>query len=318
MKIITHEEISRLNISGEKMFNWVDETLYSKRLDILPPKLSLKPENEVFFNIMPTIIPNQKIAGVKVVNRYPDRTPVLDSQILLYDLENGNCKALMDGNYITTARTGAVAAHSIRLFAVPEFFTIGMIGLGNQGRAVVKVLAALYPDRKLRFKLKRYKKQHEIFAEYLKKIFTNEVEILYTTSYEETIQESDIIISSVTYFDNDIISDLSLFKPGCLLIPIHTRGFMECDRVFDKVYADDQGHVENFKYFKNYNFFSEVTDVLLGNSPGRESLEERIIVYNIGLAVHDIYFASSIYDMLSNSTIEEKDLLSPTQKFWFK
>ena len=64
---------------------------------------------------MPVILPSINYGGVKLVTRYPKRNPSLDSEILLYDLKTGENVALMDGNWITTMRTGAVAAHSIRL-----------------------------------------------------------------------------------------------------------------------------------------------------------------------------------------------------------
>ena len=40
--------------------------------------------------------------------------------------------------------------------------------------------------------------------------------------------------------------------------------------------------------------------MLLGNKPGRESDDQRIIAYNIGIALHDMVFASKIYDMLAD------------------
>ena len=83
----------------------------------MPAKISMKPKEDIFYNVMPSLLPQFQSGGVKIVTRYPGRTPALDSQIILYDYETGKIKALMDGNYITTMRTGAVAAHSIKLFS---------------------------------------------------------------------------------------------------------------------------------------------------------------------------------------------------------
>ena len=57
--------------------------------------------------------------------------------------------------------------------------------------------------------------------------------------------------------------------------------------------------------------------VLLGDNPGRETNDERILCYNIGLGLHDAFFASHLYDILQ----ERDDLPSFTQdketsKFW--
>ena len=50
---------------------------------------------------------------------------------------------------------------------------------------------------------------------------------------------------------------------------------------------------------------------------GREDDRERILVYNIGLSIHDVYFASNIYNMLKDSReIENFDFEEPTEKFW--
>ena len=42
----------------------------------------------------------------------------------------------------------------------------------------------------------------------------------------------------------------------------------------------------------------EDEEVLKGATPGRESDTERILSYNIGLGLHDVLYASRIYDML--------------------
>jgi len=148
VKIIDFKQLSEMNISEIEKIKWVNEALCVKKTSILPAKLSLKPEKEIFYNVMPTIIPSLNVAGVKIVNRYPKRFPTLDSQIMLYDLDTGNLKAILDGNFITTARTGAVAAHSVNLFAKKNFKSIGFVGLGNQGRSALKAILSQFFNKK--------------------------------------------------------------------------------------------------------------------------------------------------------------------------
>lgn len=317
MKILTHKDIINLNIEPIQCYEWVSDMLENKDRVILPAKISMKPTEEIFYNVMPSLLPQYNGGGLKVVTRYPSRKPALDSQIMLYDYENGDIKALMDGNYITTMRTGAVAAHSIKLLGKKDFSVIGIIGLGNQARATMKVLLALFPNRKILLKLMKYKDQHLLFKEYIKKLPNSEnIEFGICDSYTDTIKGSNIIISSVTYFDKDICED-DCFDEGCLIVPIHTRGFMNCDLFFDKVYADDTGHVRGFKYFNQFKKFAEVSDVLNGDTEGRLNDTERIIVYNIGLSMHDIYFAEKIYQIAQIKKVgQEISLDSPKEKFW--
>lgn len=317
MKILTHSDIIDLNIEPIQCYEWVSSMLKNKGDVILPAKISIKPTEEIFYNVMPSLIPQYNCGGLKVVNRYPSRKPALDSQIMIYDYNTGNIKAIMDGNYITTMRTGAVAAHSIKLLGKRNFSKIGIIGLGNQARATLKVLLSLFPNRKFVLKLMKYKEQHLLFQKYIES-FTNSknVEFVMCDSYNDTVKGSDVIISSVTYFSKDICED-NCFDEGCLVVPIHTRGFMNCDLFFDKVYADDTDHVKGFKYFNKFNKFAEVSDVLNGVSEGRIDDTERILAYNIGLSMHDIYFAEKIYEIANEKQMgKEISLDSPKEKFW--
>lgn len=317
MKILTHMDIMNLNIEPIQCYQWVSNMLKIKNQVILPAKISMKPTKEVFYNIMPSLLPQYNVGGVKVVTRYPLRNPALSSQIMLYDYNSGDIKALIDGNYITTMRTGAVAAHSIQLLGRKDFSCIGLIGLGNQARATLKVLLSLFPNKNIKLKIMKYKDQHLLFQDYIKKLSNSDkVQFVLCNSYSDTVKGSDIIISSVTYFDKDICKD-ECFDEGCLVVPIHTRGFMNCDLFFDKVYADDTEHVKGFKYFNQFKRFAEISDVLNGLEEGRVNDIERIIVYNIGLSIHDVYFAEKIYKMAQLKGIgQEVSLNSPKDKFW--
>ena len=312
MKIITFEDILKLNISPFECFEWVSSAIEEKKKALLPAKISLKPEIEgVFYNTMPVILPSINYGGVKLVTRYPKRNPSLDSEILLYDLKTGENVALIDGNWITTMRTGAVAAHSIKLLANPEFSVIGFIGLGNTARATLKVLLSIFPEKYFKIKLKKYKNQHELFQQVFAK-YPN-VTFLYYDTMEEVIKGSEVVVSAATVFEEDVCSD-DCFDEGVLLVPIHTRGFTNCDLFFDKVFADDTNHVKGFKNFNQFKSFAEISDVVLKNVCGREDKKERILVYNIGIALHDMYFAGKIYEKMKEC--EEISLNAPTKKFW--
>ena len=64
----------------------------------------------------------------------------------------------------------------------------------------------------------------------------------------------------------------------------------------DKIFADDKSHVREFKYFDKFKSFNEIEKVLRLEIKGREDNQERILSYNIGIALHDLYFAKMIYN----------------------
>lgn len=320
MKIIGFEDIQSLNISPVDCYKWVCDMIVHKKDSYLPPKTHMAMPGNIFCNVMPCIIGKDCVSewgGVKIVSRYPERTPSLDSRIILFNTITGEFLALMDGNWITAMRTGAVAAHSVITFAKSDYNTISMIGLGNVARATLIVLASLV-HKPLNIKIFRYKDQAEEFEKRFKEFENLQFSIV--DSIEESIKGSDVIISCATYFENDIAQD-EWFDEGVLVVPVHTRGFTNCDLFFDKVFADDTGHVDHFKNFSKFRHYSEVGDVINNESPGRENDTERILAYNIGISVHDINYAGHIYKMFENNpqlfnSLIDVDMKTPDEKFW--
>lgn len=149
------------------------------------------------------------MGGVKAVTRYPERKPSLDSKILLFNADSGEFLALMDGNWITAMRTGAVAAHSVLHLAKKDWKTVGMIDLGNVARASMLVLAAM-AEQEICVKLLRYKDQAEDFQNRFKDY--ENLRFTIVDSVEECIKGSDVIISCATYFEKDIARTNGLMR----------------------------------------------------------------------------------------------------------
>lgn len=312
MKVITFDTIAGANISPIECYKWAEEMIAHKNNTLLPPKISMKPLDGMFCNVMPSVVENR--GGVKVVTRYPERVPSLDSFLVLFDVETGENLAIMDANWITAMRTGAVATHSILHLAKPDFCEIGIVGLGNTARSALLMLASVIPNKKMHIKLLRYKNQAEDFANRFKSFKNLSFSVVETP--EDLVKGSDVIISAATYMPVDLCAD-EYYDEGVLVVPIHTLGFTNCDLFFDKIFADDYEHVKHFKNFDKFKSFAEVCDVVNGNAKGRENNRERILAYNIGLSIHDINYAARIYDLLKDvPNLPTIELNAPTDKFW--
>ena len=236
----------------------------------------------------------KKYFGLKLVSRIEGQTPTLKSDITLYDAETGRLLAVMDGDWITAMRTGAVAALAARTFQRESVATYSMIGLGNIARAVALCLIADNSHRHITIRLMRYKDQAERFVERFKAYDQVKFEIIEDKT--AFVSEADVLISCVTVATELLFPDDSLFKEGVTVIPVHVRGFQNCDLFFDKVFGDDTGQIQKFKYFNQFRAYDEIHHVLQGKNPGRTHNEERILSYNYGIALHDIVFASKIYE----------------------
>ncbi len=314
--LLQHHDIAGAGITPGQCVDWVVDSFSMKYNATLPPKISVHPQGDDFFNTMPCLLPEcYGRFAMKEVYRIEGREPALGSDIFLYDSKNGNLLAILDGDWITNMRTGAVAALSARLFKKSGTNTYSFIGLGNTARAAALCIIADNPGKQLTFRVMKYKDQAQSFIERFK-CYDN-VKFKVIDEINDFVAGAEILISCITAARGLICDDDSLYQPGMLLIPVHTRGFQNCDLFFDKIFGDDTGHVQGFKYFSRFRQYDELSHVLLSENPGRESDDERIICYNIGLGLHDAVFASRIYDMLSNNEgISSFEQDKETSKFW--
>jgi ornithine cyclodeaminase/alanine dehydrogenase-like protein (mu-crystallin family) len=219
----------------------------------------------------------------------------------------------MDADWITAMRTGAVAASAINHFQNSNASEYSIIGLGNTARATLLCLVESNPGKTFKIKILAYKDQADLFISRFSSYSNIDFSIVY--SNEGLIEGTDVIISCVTAA-NDIIGEDRWYKEGVLVIPVHTRGFQNCDLFFDKIFVDDIGHVKDFKYFNKFKSCEEFSKVLLEEVPGRSNDEERILAYNIGIALHDTYFASEIFRRLSGLSPDIDINDSNLSKFW--
>lgn len=299
MKRITEQHIERLGISNSQCIDWVTESFKLKYESQLPAKMSVHPQGIDFYTTMPCLLPTLfDTFGVKVVSRIKGRQPALKSEIYLYQASTGELMAIVESDWITAMRTGAVAALAIKTFQKNDSSIYSFMGLGSTAHATMKCLSELISDKsKIQIKLLKYKNQAEIFCSDFSHL---NLKMNVVDDVKSLIKDSDVVISAITETTELICEDNDVFKEGVLVVPIHTRGFQNCDLFFDKIFADDTDHVKGFKYFSQFKEFDEIGRVLLGKSKGRENNKERILSYNIGLGLHDVYFAKKIYDLYSD------------------
>lgn len=315
MRIITFKDIYNLNLDKNLFFDWAKETFLNKYSTLLPAKTSIHYyDGEGFVNTMPAIIPSINAYGVKVVSRNPKSVPTLKSNLMLFDLSNNDLLGIMDADYITAFRTGATAALAIETLASDDYSTVALIGLGNICRAFVLVLLNHVKNKTITFKLYLYEGTDNGIIELLSQFKNIKIETY--DNIKDTIINSDVVVSCVTYAKDDLAKP-EWFKKGCLLVPVHTRGFLNCDLEFDRIIIDDHNHCKDFRNYSKFKNLHELGEVLKDKSLGRANNKERIIAYNIGLSILDITFAKKIYDLLKD-TKEDIAVSGTKPLYWVK
>jgi ornithine cyclodeaminase len=97
-----------------------------------------------YFGVMPAALREPTAIGAKLVtvfHRNHERgLPSHLATILLFDADTGALAAVMDGRYITEARTAAVSAVSVRHLARPDASVLALIGSGVQARSHLEAI----------------------------------------------------------------------------------------------------------------------------------------------------------------------------------
>jgi ornithine cyclodeaminase len=107
-----------------------------------------------YFGVMPASLSDPVAMGAKLVtvfHRNHDRgLPSHLAAIVLLDPGTGALEAIMDGRYITEARTAAVSAVSVKHLARADAATLAILGSGVQARSHLEAIRHVRPLREVR------------------------------------------------------------------------------------------------------------------------------------------------------------------------
>ena len=314
MKIIDFNTIKNLNIALSEMYSWTAKVWEEQDEYLLAAKISIWQGESGRYMTMPCVLPKYNIAGVKFITRNVDDAegiPARNSNIMLQNLTDHGLLAVLDGTYITTMRTGACAAYNAITFAKKDSKTLALYGLGLTARTFM----LFYADKlthPMTIKVMRYKNQAELFIDEFKHYRNLQFEIC--DSLDEMFN-SDIIVSCVSFAHKEL-APAETYPKGCTIVPVHTAGFQNCDLVFDKIFVDDIDHVKKYRYYEQFKTrMNRITDVANKRAVGRVNDEERILVYNGGIALTDMYWAMKIVEKIGNDC-PQIPMSYPTQRFW--
>src|SRR5580700_6260856 len=102
-------------------------------------------DHHAFFGLMPAYMSSTPALGAKLVTVYHSNLdrglPSHLATIVLLDPETGGLEAILDGRYITEARTAAVSAVSVKKLARPDSPVLAIVGSGVQARSHFEALA---------------------------------------------------------------------------------------------------------------------------------------------------------------------------------
>jgi alanine dehydrogenase len=113
----------------------------------VPPRVAAEvAEHSANLFSMPCYAPSAGVLSAKLVTQFPhnrDR-PSHQALVCCFDPTDGAPLALMDGGYLTEARTAVGSLLATRLLARPDSRTVAVVGTGSQARAHARVFGRAY------------------------------------------------------------------------------------------------------------------------------------------------------------------------------
>jgi alanine dehydrogenase len=267
-----------------------------------PPKPGVHPLKEAFIHAMPGYLPRKEACGMKWVSGFPNNLaydlPTIMGLIVLNDVNTGQPIAVLDGAYITALRTAAVSGVSAKHLANNDVKTLGIVGAGIQGRYNLLSLKEVLKKLEVVRIFDTNEKILQKFTSLMSAHVSFKIEIC--ESCRQVIEGADVVVTATGHLEERIFQSRWV-KEGALVLPVHTRGW-EASTIHnaDKFVVDDWQQISHnlFKPDGYYGQFSgshvELSEIVIGKTPGREDRNERIVNINYGMAIHDVYMATLI------------------------
>lgn len=260
-----------------------------------------------FFASMPALIKTTPALGAKLVTVFGSnaekRLPTHLATILLLDPTTGELLAIMDGRYITEARTAAVSAVSTRLLARDDASILALIGSGVQALSHLEALSLVRNFREIRC----WSPTHANLQQFVRE----HPQVRAMTSAQEAVEGADVVAlltsSTVPVINSDWIQDGAhivavgacrptqremdpkLVRRARLFVDSRAAALQESG---DILLAIDEGLITAD------HIVGELGEVILGSSTGRVNKAQVTIFKSLGLAVEDVAAAESVFRLI--------------------
>jgi alanine dehydrogenase len=270
-----------------------------------------------FYGVMPAFIQQPAALGSKLVTVYASNAerglPTHLATILLFDPETGELLAVLDGRYITEARTAAVSAVSAKHLARADARVLAVIGSGVQARSHIEALIRVRRFEEIRVWGPTAPKVFSLIEEMLPRV---ETKLAAVESVRDAVRDAEIV-ALVTAAREPVVKrewiapgthicavgacrpdqremDTPLVRDARVFVDSRTGALAEAG---DLVIPIKEGVISSS------HVVGELGEVTGGRIQGRQTAEEITIFKSLGMAVEDVAAARLAWERASERGI---------------
>jgi len=302
---ITEDEV-RAKLPMRELIDLMSATLagFSSGQVEQPVRSVIECGPHAFFGSMPSFVKTIPALGAKLVTVFGSNTakglPTHLATIVLLDPATGGLLAVLDGRYITEARTAAVSAVSTRLLAREDASALAIIGSGVQATSHLEALTLVRDFREIRCwsptrtNLDHFVAAHpglQAAATAHEAVQGADVIALVTSSPEPVIQNAWVkpgahVLSVGACRPNQREIDPRLTARARLVVDSRAAALKESGDVVMGIAEGrfDAGHIH-----------AELGELVLGSKTARENPIQITVFKSLGLACEDVAAADFVF-----------------------
>ena len=303
MLLISGSEI-KSSISMPKAINCVAKGFsdFNDGLFRMPQRSMMDIEGATVLT-MPSYRKDGKYFVIKVVTVFNysmnKKDKMINSLVLVFDSINGELLAKLDGDSITSIRTGAASGLATKYFSSPNSEVLAIFGTGVQATTQVEAVLSCRPIKKI-FVYSRNVKSAKRFSEHIYNLFSINVEpgkvkdlknadvICTATPSEDSLFELDTIKSGVH------INAIGSFKPN--MKEIHSDIINSSHLIVDSIVAckNEAGDLIQAKNETSWDFenvFMQLGEVFSKQKELNYLQKNNTLFKSVGLAFQDLVIA---------------------------
>jgi len=259
-----------------------------------------------FYGVMPAFMGDPPSLGTKLVTVFHGNgergLPSHLATIVLHDPETGALQAILDGRYITEARTAAVSAASAKHLARKDARVLAVLGSGVQARSHVDALAHVRNLEEIRVWGRHAGRVQALLQAVPPHV---RARLVAASSAEEAVKGADLIV--LVTASREPVVERAWVRDGAHVCAVgacrpdqremdtalvrDARVFVD-SRVGALAEAGDLVIPINEKAIDASHIAAELGDVFGGRAAGRRSDSEITIFKSLGMAVEDVAAAN--------------------------
>jgi len=261
---------------------------------VQPVRTVLEFGERSLFGVMPTYVPSLPALGAKLVTICPANAGrglgTHQAVIVMLDPETGLTQAILDGRFITEARTAAVSAVSARYLARKDARVLGIIGSGVQARSHYEALRLVHEFTEIRAWSPNPNRLRQ---------FASETGVEAMADAESVVRGADVVVAATAsptpVIQNDWIKDGAHVTAVGSCVPTQREldpALVERARlVVDSRAAALKEAGDVVMGISEGRWTASHIAAELGELPHRENDREVTVFKSLGLAVEDIFAA---------------------------